>query len=70
LLPDTDLLSIFSLQDYDGSSSLVDRLRAEAQRRNLVSTGPVRLERYDHDGMGLTGELVVELQLPVEKAQL
>ena len=70
LSPDTDLLSIFSLQAYDASSSLVDRLRAEVQKRNLISTGPVRLVRYDNDGMGLTGELVVELQLPVEKAQL
>ena len=70
LLPDTELLSIFSLQDYDGSPSLVDQLRNEVQRRNLVSTGPIRMVRYDNDGMGLTGELVVELQLSVEKAPL
>ena len=66
--PEADVLSIFSLQAYDeGSSELADELRAEAMRRNLRPSGPMRLLQYDNDGMGLSGELVVELQLPVDR---
>ncbi len=61
------VLSIFTLQVYDeGTSTLEEKLRAQAMKRNLRPTGPLRFVKYDNDGMGLTGELVVELQLPVE----
>ena len=67
-LPETEILSIFSLHPYDSSSLLVDALLAEAGNKNLKPSGPLRLMQYDHDGMGPTGELVVELQLPVERS--
>jgi hypothetical protein len=61
-----DMLSIFSLQAYDeDSSTLAEKLRAEAIKRSLRPNGPVRRIQYDRDGMGPTGELVIELQLPV-----
>ena len=44
---------------------LEEPLRAEAARRGLEVGGPLRVERYDNDGMGPTGELVIELQLPI-----
>jgi hypothetical protein len=60
------MLSIFSLQAYDeDSSTLAEKLRAEAIKRSLRPNGPVRRIQYDRDGMGPTGELVIELQLPV-----
>ncbi len=60
------LLSLFSLEPVDERlASLEDGLRSEATRRGLEITGPLAVERYDNDGMGPTGELVLELQLPV-----
>jgi hypothetical protein len=33
--------------------------------QNLPANGLVQIFQYDNDGMGSTGEVVVELQLPV-----
>jgi len=69
IVASAELLSLYSLEPYDESSSaLAERLRAEAATRNLTPTGPIRVERYNNDGMGPTGELVVELQLPVAES--
>jgi len=67
-LPETDILSIFSLSAFDENAhTLLKSLLTEAKKRGLDQTGPARLYQYDNDGMGLTGELVIELQLPVTR---
>ena len=60
------VLSLFTLKALgERAASLEEALRAEAAKRSLEVSGPLRIERYDHDGMGPTGELVIELQLPI-----
>ena len=66
-LPATDILSMFSLQNFGaGSLELIETLQSEAANQDMTANGPVRIFQYDNDGMGPTGEIVVELQLPVK----
>lgn len=63
--PHGKILSVYSLREHDDFSSIANHLLAEAMKRKLSPNGPMRLIKYDHDGMGSTDELVYELQLPV-----
>jgi len=66
-VPASEALSVFSLHAFDpGSLILVEKLLSEVEDRNLTPGGPVRVHQYDNDGMGMTGEVVVEMQVPVK----
>ena len=47
--------------------SLKKQLLRSAKQQDLIPDGDFRLFTFDNDGMGLTGELVIELQLPIYK---
>lgn len=59
-------LSIYSLvSSPERLSEMIDALREEASARNYELNWPVRVMTYDNDGMGLTGETVVEATVSV-----
>ncbi len=46
-------------------NEIVERLLGEAAGRDFSVSWPVRIERIDNDGMGMTGELVIEASVPI-----
>jgi len=69
-LPESRQLSVYYIEPSSGRlNSVVDALQLEARARDLDVQWPVRVMTYDNDGMGLTGEVVVEATVAVSKKQ-
>jgi hypothetical protein len=59
-------LSIYALGGIDGrKDSIIQKLGAAAEELGYELEWPIRMTTFDNDGMGLTGEVVVELSAPI-----
>ncbi len=66
LLPASRVISSYRLADV-ATNLPAEKLRMldHARSLELQRAGPIRLIKHDRDGMGLTDEVIYELQLPV-----
>jgi len=70
VLPASTQLSVYSLESSpEKLAAMLHVLEQEAAVRNYELQWPVRVMTYDNDGMGLTGEIVVEAAVAVEQKQ-
>lgn len=67
-IPASMQLSTYSLRATSAKTTeMIETLRDAARARDYEMNWPVRVVTYDNDGMGLTGEIVVEATIAVDK---